>query len=538
MAEPYPVAEISRSARETAGVHSASGREWMAGVPSEIRGRIRSGMRWTVWLTALAVPFSYGGKILLARTGPATIGAYGLLSVYIGVVTCVLYFGGDSVAIKFLPELERDKRASFLFSYFLVICVSMVPWLAFAMVYPGILHYLFGRDVGKDFLLPVLCLAPLPILFSVIQAVLKAKLDFRRAQLLSRMVTVGSFLGYAFFFFFDRRWLLEHSVTAIWAVYLGLASIGIALGLHWLRRGSFIRDPLKKVHVKFWLPRGFWTYALGTQSISFVGLLHSVDFILVLNFGGMKTLGGYVAITTLAFTVPVISRFFYETLLPSLTNLLAAGNKNGAREVFHMHMRLLLLVIAVGTCGLIFLATPLLTIFGPAYRGFTLDLLLLGVLMGLASPGATGGTLLSAIGKPHRAMWASVFQAGLNAGLFFALWPRFHLLGAVAALGISQVLGRVVVFLIAAWSAPFRTGILRDYARLWFVLVVAGAAAWLWEPQRWLSGLLGFSLSVLFFLLVGRYRWADCRELWQWVVPGAGAIRRAGFWVSAGLGRV
>lgn len=536
MGEPHALSQAAPSLPQAGNSQSTSGGEWMANVPSDIRGRIRSGMRWTVWLTALAVPFSYGSKILLARVSPETIGAYGLLLVYIGVTSCLFYFGGDAVAIKFLPETDRSERVSFLLSYFLVICASLVPWLVLATVFPQSLHYLFGRDAGADFLLLVLCLAPIPILFSLIQAVLKANLDFRRAQLLARMVTIGSFLAYGALFLLQRRWLAVHPAEIVWSLYVALTALGLALGLRWLGRDSFLRDPRERFRLRFWLPRGFWAYAFGTQSISFISLLQRVDLVLVLNLGGMKTLGEYVAITTLALTIPLVNRFFYDTLLPSLTNLLAAGNPQAAGEVFRAHMRLLLLVIAVGTCGLIFLASPLLAIFGPAYKSLAPAVVVLTGLVGLANPGATGGTLLSAIGKPHRAAWISLLQAGLNVALFLALWPHFQLLGAVLALGISQLVGASLVFLIAASSVPFRTGVLSDWTRLGLVVVVAAAAAWHWEPASWGVALLDCSLSVLFFLLVGRYRWTDCRELWNWVLPSPLQIPREAGQRLAGRG--
>lgn len=553
---------------------------WMPSVPAETRGLIRSGMRWTVWLTALAVPFSYGTKILLARTSPETLGVYGLLLVYVTVVSSVFYLGGDAVAIKFLPELAPEKRSSFLFSYFLVICASMVAWLGLAMLFPEALRYIFGRDVSEHFLLLVLCLAPLPALFSLIQASLKANLDFRRAQFLARTVTIGSFVAYGFLFLFGRDWLLLHPSGIIWSVYLALVLTGIAVGLRWLRHSPFLgsrtarqvasvnstagrqsagilgadgqdapriclSSPLSTNFadsapegrlLRFFLPRGFWSYALWAQSASLVTLLQRVDFVLVLNFGGMRDLGEYVAITTLALALPTVSRFFLDTLLPSLTNLLALHEHQAAGEVFRAHMRLLLLIIAIGTCALTFLASPLIAIFGTAYRSLALPVLVLAALVGMASPGLTGGILLLAIGKPHRGAWISPFQVAVNAGLFFLLWPHFHLLGAVLALGISQLAGAVLVFTIAARSVPFRAGTLRGWLQLAFVLVAAAAVAWQWNLRSWHAGLVACSLSVLLYLLIGRYRLADCHELWQWVVPNPGGLWRKGRDSLVGLG--
>jgi len=77
----------------------------LASVPPAERKQIISGMRWSVWLSVLAAPFSYGTTILLGRAGPEVLGAYGLLLIYIGVASSLLYLGGDAVTIKFVPQL-------------------------------------------------------------------------------------------------------------------------------------------------------------------------------------------------------------------------------------------------------------------------------------------------------------------------------------------------------------------------------------------------------------------------------------------------
>ena len=40
---------------------------------------IGTGMRWTLWLSLLALPFGYATSFLLARIGPEALGAFGVL---------------------------------------------------------------------------------------------------------------------------------------------------------------------------------------------------------------------------------------------------------------------------------------------------------------------------------------------------------------------------------------------------------------------------------------------------------------------------
>ena len=115
---------------------NANAIELLSEVPDAQRQLIISGMRWTVWLSVVAVPFSYGTMVILARTSPEAIGTYGLLGVYIGLSLGIFYLGGDAVAIKFIPELEYENRLSFLVSYFLVICLAVLPWIAAGAIWP------------------------------------------------------------------------------------------------------------------------------------------------------------------------------------------------------------------------------------------------------------------------------------------------------------------------------------------------------------------------------------------------------------------
>ncbi|HEV2386278.1 MAG TPA: glycosyltransferase [Candidatus Acidoferrales bacterium] len=490
----------------------------MKTVPADVRGRIVSGMRWTVWLTALAAPFAYGTNILLARASPETIGTYGLLAVYVGLVSSVFYLGGDAVSIKFLPELGSRDQARFLGSYFLVICLSLAPWLGLAAARPAGLRYLFGQQANVRFLLLALGLAPIPIFFFLVNAALKARLDFQHAQMLARLVTVGSFLFYAIVYFGGRGWLNRHPAPILWSAYLTLTALAAGLGA-WRLGRSGIRESGGPAAARFFLPRGFWSYTLGTQQVSLLRFLQRFDYVLVLDFGGLRALGEYVAVTSLALGIALVNGYFFDTLLPSLTNLLAAGNRAGAAEAFRMHMRIVFLVTAATSSGLMLLAAPLTGMFGRNYTGLAPAVVVLSLLAGTASPGAAGGTLLSSIGKPQRAVWASLVQLGLYAGLFFLLWPSYHLIGAVAALGLSMLVANGLLFIAGTRSVPFSARLGGDYARFGAVMIPAGVIAWQGTLRHPLLAMPAWALLIFGYLVAGRYRLAECRALWRCFFP-------------------
>jgi hypothetical protein len=175
------------------------------------RKRILLGMRSTMWLSALAIPFSYGTTILLARIGPKAIGEYGVLSAYVAFVSSMLYFGGDAVSMKFLPQLDANKRLPFLLSYSGVICLCLIPWFVVAWFWPAALHYLFGHDTTASFQRLILYFSPLCILTLLLISALKGQLEIARAQAIARFQTVGRFLVWLTLYLASRSFVTQHS---------------------------------------------------------------------------------------------------------------------------------------------------------------------------------------------------------------------------------------------------------------------------------------------------------------------------------------
>jgi O-antigen/teichoic acid export membrane protein len=492
--------------------------EMMAAVPTHLRGRIVSGMRWTLWLSVLAAPFGYGTTILLARAGPQVIGTYGLLLVYIGVVASLFYLGGDAVSIKFIPQLGDDRKAPFLASYFLILLASLIPWLALAKLWPRGLHYLFGEQGSSSFPFLVLCLSPIYIAFSLVAAALKAELEMRWAQGMMRTLTIGTFLTYLVLFLGFRRLLVLHCTGVIWGVYLTLIALALVIGFRHLRRLGGWQFRWRSLRI--FLPRGFWRFTLVLQGGSALGfLLQRLDLILVLNFGGLVVLGKYVAIISLAGLVPAGNGLFLGALLPSLTNVLAARNYAAASQVYSMNLRTLFLVTLIGASGLICMVYPIAMLLGSKYTSL-IPLLVLGILLyGLAAPGAIAGTLLTSLGKQHRTVFVGLVQLGLFLSLFYALWPRYQLAAGVLASGVSMIISTLLAILAARYRSRVKFSFFKDYVSFALVLVAAAILDLRLTKLGVGYPLLAWPAVVLLFCGLARYSITECRSLLSCFLP-------------------
>jgi O-antigen/teichoic acid export membrane protein len=486
-------------------------------VPEHQRHRILSGMRWSVWLSALAVPFSFGINLVLARVGPETLGVYGLLSIYVGVTLSFLYFGGDSVVMRYIPECRSEDRTSFLVSYLLVILAVMSGWLAFTWFCPAAIRLAFGETHGGRFNFLLLCLSVVPITFAMIVASLKGMLEIKIAKLLTVLLTSGSLAIYAAIFVFDRSLLSIHPSAIIWSVYLGLSAVLGIIGA--VKVGRLCHTP----RLRWFLPAGFWRYSFSTQQVSAISFFaRKLDYVLIVNFGGLKLLGEYVAVVTVAVAVLVVSEAFMDTLLPALTNTVAARNHAGAAQVFMMHMRILFLVITAMSCAVMVLAVPATAVMGSKYASLGGLIIFMAAAYGIAMPGDYGGAVLASIGRQQLAVWPQVLNVCLFVCLFFASWQRWNLTGAVVAYGVARVISNAILMAIALRTARIFPSISGLWLKAAAVQAMVSFVALWWMPLGLASAALTWLGAMVLFLWLARYDSSELKGLAQTFSPSFG----------------
>lgn len=497
----------------------------LASLPLELRGPILRGLRWTLWLSALAMPLGYATRLMLARTGPQVIGAFGLLLIYIRLVSTFLLLGGNAVLIQFLPQLAPQQRRGFLMRYGAIVLAALAPWFAIAWFWPAGLHWLFGAVGGARFQVILIWLSPIYIALSLSNAALKGLLEITWAQILGRAVTVGSFVAYAFLFFADRSLLAREYLILIWGIYLTLAAIAAAIGLHvfWRhtppapRRGP---GPAARAPA---LPRGFWGYTLNLQGNSAIGFLSaSLDSLLVLHWGGLRKLGLYVALMTLIAITPTLLDLLLDTLLPSLTHAIAHGGYGAMAGLNHACGRVLYLGALALASFMALFAAPLLAVFGPAYTGLAPLLRIAAPMAAILAASHLYNTIFSAIGQPQRSTLAQLARLLVFIVLFPPLWHAEGLAGAVwtwAAAELAHHLASLFFVRRGGLSIPFARG----YAVLWAALAASGGLAYAAPHLGWAWDGVAWCVVLLAFLAAAGYRTAEIRAFLNFLRPGRGA---------------
>jgi len=124
------------------------------------------------------------------------------------------------------------------------------------------------------------------------------------------------------------------------------------------------------------------------------------------------------------------------------------------------------------------------------------------------------------VGRQQRGVLVGIGQVGLYCGLFYLLWPKWHLLGAVIASGLATCLSYLILLAVAELSVPIRISVAKDY--LAFGIVVVGTAAGALAVKD-LSNILAAPIWVAAtacFMLLARYEAQECRELAHCFLPG------------------
>jgi len=493
-------------------------RELLSSASPEMRRSIVSGMRWTFWLSALSVPFSFGTSIILARVGPEVIGTFGLLQIYIGVVSVFFFIGGNAVLIKFIPGLDANGRISFFISYFALNCVALVPWVVAATLWPGGLRYLFGKGHTGPFWIFLLYLSPIYIIYSASLAALKGMLQLKWAQALDRIVTVGSFAIYVSLFLAARPLLAKHYTGIIWGAYLSLVLV-VAYGA--LRRFLRLNPEFTWPRLRLFLPPGFWRYTLSLEGGSILSFFSGrLDYLLLLYFGGLILLGKYVALMSLLLPISRVVVFFLDSLLPSLTNTLSRHDLKSSEELAEICARIVVPASLTMAGLLVFFAHPIVLLLGSRYSGLEQLLWIAAPFAVVQGVGWIAGNILSATGRPDCDAMSRALRIVLFLILFFPLWRAYGLLGVVITWGTCEVFYHGLNLYFVSAKAPFRYHWLRTY---WPSIVVLAGLPILTSRLKAASSppiLFGIFLALIFiYLVLARYSVREIRMLSHFILP-------------------
>jgi len=481
--------------------------------PYEVVQRAITGAKWTIILSVIALPISYVTNIILGRLSPEVLGTYSLLNIFIIFVTSFILFGGNNVIVRFLPQIDRDRRAPFLKGYLLVTVAIAVAAIAIIFFFPQILELLLGENLPEgDLSYLLIILVPVVTLFFVFVYTLNALMEIKTSVILRQAIVYGNFVVFLVLFFFARTFFSEHASAIIWGFSLALYIV-MAL-LSWLLTRKKMRIAGKgnpsPTKLEPYLPTGFWGFSLFVHASSIVYFVYDkVDQLFVVHYFNVGELGLYYAALQTALLIRFIPMLIGNVLLPTFSNLIASNDTELIHKGYQEVVKYNTLLTVVASLCCIFFSKEILGLFGVAYVGNHLVLVMLAIFLGMASMGGINSSLVIAKGRAGIYLLNSLAQIALQIALMFFLIGRLGVLGLAISRGASVILAQIGLILIVTRVLNMGIKIPRQYIISIPTIALAAILYFTVSSGSIIISVASFLGCLAFFLYFGRYSLRD-----------------------------
>ena len=509
---------------------------------NEIIQKSISGAKWTVILSIVAIPLSYITNILLGRVSSEALGIYGLLNIFILSIITFILFGGDNVIIKNLPEIDKDKKVSFLRSYILIVFLIAIFAIGLIYIYPQILEFIFGQALPLNMLKYLIIFIPIIILYSVFDFTLNGLMEIKTSTIIRNVIICGNFIVFSILFLFCKDFFREHLWAIIWGlsfvfyILLGLLALFLtakkmkvtslkkSIYQNYDRRCSLVDDErevascesswsfriVSKLKNKFWLPKGFWSFALFVHLSTIVYFASDkMDQLFILNCLSITELGLYYAALQTAKLIRFIPLLVGGVLLPTFSNLLASNEIGLIQRGYQKTVKFNTLMIVPVALLCIFFSQEIMGLFGKEYIEKYSVLVALAFFYSTTSISVVNNSLIIAKGRAGIYFLGGTIKTVFGFIVMLLLFDRLGVLGLAIGKGASLILWQVITTIIVTKSLRMDIKIPKSYKAGLATSLVALLLYLVIPTQNILTQIIQFLSCLSFFLYFANYSKED-----------------------------
>lgn len=301
--------------------------------------------------------------------------------------------------------------------------------------------------------------------------------------------------------------LLGYRLMGVVTGFLVSAVLAAGLGIYLLHQlfPELSSGPKARYETKTLLPYSLTVLLVGLSNL----LIMRVDRIMLGILGSAEDVGIYEAAATLAMQATLFLSSFNAIFAPTIADLFHQRRMDELEALFKITAKwIFTLTLPVGLAFVLF-ARPLMALFGAGFSTGAPVLIGLGVAQLVNAGVGSVGFMLTMTGRQKFELANTLSLGGLNVLLNFVLIPKYGVLGAGIATGLSIVLvnlARLVEVYLLYQVHPYRLS-------YWKPLVAGLAATLAWlglrallNPTGWLwvggLGLFGV-MYILAFLALG-----------------------------------
>ncbi len=394
--------------------------------------------------------------VLLARLlEPAGYGVYAYVYAWINVLSVLTQFGLPTLVVRETargmaegrPELVQGVwrwagRITGLLSLTLAVVGAALAWF---------LKSSFGGERLSTFAWAIL-LVPLVALGNLRGAALRGLQRVVAGQMPEFLIRPGLltlFLGGA-------AWLLGRSLSASEAMALNVLAAALAFGfgawMLWRATPPRLRSAMPCFEGRAWL--------LSAIPLAFIGGMQLINQQASTIILGIFLPDAQIGIYRVAAQVSILASFGLQAVnlvvAPRFAALYAKGDMVRLQHLVTTTARLILVMNVGITIGFIVLGKPFLRlVFGPAYGGAYIPLLILLAGQAVNSAAGSVGTLLNMTRHEQETAKGLAASAVLNVALNLLLIPLLGVNGAAIATATSMLVWNVLLW----WAVWQRLGI-------------------------------------------------------------------------------
>jgi stage V sporulation protein B len=449
---------------------------------------------WVLVSSAVNLVLGFALRIILARwLGSFDLGLYTLVLTVQEFATLVAGLGMSSALVKYVAEYryDKDKLSQIIFSAFTVTVI-------FAVV-AALLLYFLSSIIAGFFNMPQLAHLLKILAFSlpfiiVNQSSLGLENGLRRMKYYAAQLIMRSFLmivlivtlvwmGYGVE---GTVWGLVLSIvgTSIWGLYLAREFYHVAAR-------DFLKNSKKLLR--------FGVQAFGANAVSLVA--NQADTLIVGYYLAADKVGYFGIAVNLSMFFSILPNAIQRITFPATSRYWAQNSRQALQMMLDKSMKYCACVLFPAGLVLGFFAKEIITLlYGSDFIQSTSPLLVLVVARVLT--GATFGPIgasFSGRGRPDIGLKVDTFSAAINIVLNIMLIPRFGIVGAAVATGISLLIEASVCLALL----PRMLGVKIDIR--WYGITIGTTAAAViifWIGSKLLSPYIVGGVVIISYIII------------------------------------
>jgi len=401
----------------------------------ELRNKSVYNAKWSIILASIGAIFLYGTNLFIGRIDPSLVGIYTLFYLVIQLIPTFLLFGGEAAIIKFLPEIDEEKKFSYVVSYLCLIILIGAVAIFIIWRFSQVLQLLLGET--QTTFVPRFTIVMIPILLIqwVMISILESQIDTKIAtfginipQILTFFAVIGLF-----------KWINSENFSRF-IFYILLFSYIVNFPYLCVK---FYQLFLKKVRPRFnfFFPKNFLRFSsIVYITVVFVFIFQKIDLILVAKHLSTAELGIYRVATLIAELVRWFPILFHRTFFPLFSNLYSKKNTKELRDFYFKVLKINVLIsFCIGFLILLF-GDAFLFLLRREYIDGSFAMQLLSVTYLLTSVSMVNSALIPVLGKVEVSLGISILGSLIQISLTPFLIEIYGISGAALVKAVSLMI--------------------------------------------------------------------------------------------------